>query len=485
MPGETRLRIQLPDAEKTVLVPLDRSPRRVTDVLRGAGIFLNTRCGERGLCQGCEVELVEGRFVGLDQAARTVTVGASGLIRGCQCRMTGTAPVTLRIPARSLLGHAPQIVSQFTLKVACAHHPLWRSAVLHAGTVGDSEDEVCSALAGQRQVESPVQCAARAASRIARLSSDGDVYVALEYDGQRWQVAEASKVDPGPRLGAAIDIGTTTVVVLLVDLATGEILAEQSAFNRQMQFGDDVVTRISLCAADPAMLGRLQAALLRDTLAPLLDQVLRQAQRSPADLAGITAAGNTTMLHLLVGADPGPMGTAPFTPAFLEHRRVRWAAPRTDPPSQPPAAARPVGRRDHDEAPADVPAPPATATAGPWLHVLPSAAAYVGADVCAGVLASGLVYDDGPSLLVDVGTNGEIVLKHDGRLRACATAAGPAFEGCGLSCGVRAGAGAVGHVSFSPDLLTVHTEVIGGGFRWESAVRPTSTFWEKVGATGC
>lgn len=463
MPAVARLHVQLPDAEKTILVPLDRAPRRLTDVLRGAGVFLNTRCGERGLCQGCEVELVSGRLVELDQAARTATVEAPGPIRGCQCGFTGTAPVTLRVPARSLLGHAPQVVSQFTLKVARASSPLGRATVLRAGSVGHSEAEVCGALAGQLQIERPVQCAAWAAAEIARLASDGDVHVALEYDGQRWQVAEVSHAALGRRLGAAIDIGTTTVVVLLVDLDTGDILAEQSAFNRQMQFGDDVVTRISLCAADPSMRGRLQAALLRDTLGPLLDQVLRQARRSEAEVGCVTAAGNTTMLHLLVGEDPGPMGTTPFTPAFLEHRRVRWAAPHGAPRAQPSAGGRPGQRRDDDDERADVPVPPTAEAARPWLHVLPGAAAYVGADVCAGVLASGLVYDDGPSLLVDVGTNGEIVLKHDGRMRACATAAGPAFEGCGLTCGVRAGAGAVGHVRLSPDPLRVHTEVIGGG----------------------
>jgi uncharacterized 2Fe-2S/4Fe-4S cluster protein (DUF4445 family) len=134
------------------------------------------------------------------------------------------------------------------------------------------------------------------------------------------------------------------------------------------------------------------------------------------------------MLHLFAGVDPTPMGTYPFAPVFLKHRVEQLPA---------------LGRAS--------------------LHLAPSAAAYIGADLTAGIVASGLAYDDGPSLLVDVGTNGEIILKHGDRLLGCATAAGPAFEGAGLTNGIRATTGAIEKIRLSGAPLKVQADVIGNG----------------------
>ncbi|HEX2972146.1 MAG TPA: hypothetical protein VHP11_07425, partial [Tepidisphaeraceae bacterium] len=192
-------------------------------------------------------------------------------------------------------------------------------------------------------------------------------------------------------VGVAIDIGTTTVALLLVDLSDGRILAKAASFNQQMHFGDDVVTRITLCFNKPQMVQQLQEAITHRTIEPLLMQALAEAGISREQLVSFTIAGNTTMLHLLAGVDPSPMGVSPFTPVFLEHQLMSpknvFIAPDDRPHSQ-------------------LPCPPTAA-----IHLLPSAAAYIGSDLTAGIIASGLLYDPGPSLLVDVGTNGEIILK--------------------------------------------------------------------------
>lgn len=231
--------------------------------------------------------------------------------------------------------------------------------------------------------------------------------------------------------GVAVDIGTTTVVAQLVDLASGEIVRRASAFNDQMRFGDDVLTRINLCYTLPSALSELQAAVVEGTLKPLLSELTADPSPlwSAADIP-LAIAGNTTMLHLLAGVDPSPMGIAPFTPRFLEHE---------------PLCAKAL----------DLP------TWAGEVHLLPCAAAYIGADLVAGAVAANLIYDDGPSLLVDVGTNGEILLKHEGGIIGCATAAGPAFEGSGLACGIRAGEGAIAHLRFSNGAYEVEVEKIG------------------------
>ena len=141
------------------------------------------------------------------------------------------------------------------------------------------------------------------------------------------------------------------------------------------------------------------------------------------------------MLHLLVGADPTPLGVAPFTPRFIQGRQIQAGEIRllTD---------------------GLVPETP--------IQLLPGFSAYVGADITAGVFASGMVFDPTPSLLVDIGTNGEIVLQSGGKLTACATAAGPAFEGCGLRCGTRAREGAVSDLDLKLNPFSLETETIGG-----------------------
>lgn len=227
--------------------------------------------------------------------------------------------------------------------------------------------------------------------------------------------------------GIAVDIGTTTVVAQLVRPTTGEVLAQQAEFNGQIHLGDDVLTRINLCSTDKAMIPALHQAVVK-TLNELTKAVCDSGGVEPSEVAAYTLSGNTTMLHLLAGVDPTPLGFTPFTPVFLDHQ-VRKGSD--------------LGLLASD---ADA-------------HLLPGGAAYVGADIMSGAFASGLMYDEGPSLLVDIGTNGEIVLKRGEHALGCATAAGPAFEGSGLSCGMRAGRGAVSHVWMHDD--RVSHEVIG------------------------
>lgn len=237
------------------------------------------------------------------------------------------------------------------------------------------------------------------------------------------------------RFAIAVDIGTTTVATALVDTHTRQIVGRASAFNRQIHLGDDVLTRINLCFTASEQVELLRDAVVANTLGPLFDELCEFAEEGePA--GAVVIAGNTTMLHLALGVDPSSMGVAPFTPTFLEHRAIR--------------ATQWFG------------GPHRALAADAMVHLLPSAAAYVGADIVGGVLVSGMGYETSTVMLVDVGTNGEIALHHDGKLTACATAAGPAFEGQGLRSGVRATDGAICNVGFDPDHGAIDLETIGG-----------------------
>ena len=391
---------------------------RLSDLLRRKHFPLNTRCGQRGLCDGCVVELLAGSLTNM-ATGETVT-GTGQAVRGCEYRLAHAGPVTVRIPPRSLLAYQPQVVSEFKTNVPRAHDPLWQQVAIPAGGL--------ESLQRRR----PVKCSGHLvrsdfSQTHAADGKPGKGWATLEYRDDHWLVTgTAATPDPQP-LGVAVDIGTTTVALLVCDLRDGRVLAGAANFNKQMHLGDDVLTRINLCSTDATQLKHLQDLIVNETLHPLLNEALGKAGATLAQVRCMTVAGNTTMLHLFAGVDPSSMGLAPFTATFLEHRLVT------------------------------LPGWPFT------IHLLPGAAAYVGADLTAGAFATGLVYDEGPSLLVDVGTNGEIILKRGNHLSGCATAAGPAFEGAGMTNGVRATDGAIAHIALKQKPFAVLAEQIGQG----------------------
>jgi len=356
-----RLKLETPDGcvEVGVNAPDARLP--LSELLAHRGHPLNTRCGGRGLCGGCEVGLRAGTLQRPD--GTTVGPGPDDRLRSCQLRLTGKADVTVTLPARSLLKHEPAIVAEFKINVPWAHDPL----------------------------------------------------------------------DPDARIGASVDVGTTTVALLLSDLKTGKVLSEASAFNAQIRFGEDVLTRIQMCSQGAAAVQQLQRAVAVETIQPLLTEACQEAGVALGDVGVMTVAANTTMQHLLAGVDPSPLGVHPFTAVFLEHRIY---------------APKELGL-EFGGAKAKV-------------HLLPGPAAYVGADLAAGLVATGMLYDEGPVLLVDVGTNGEIIAKVGDRLVGCATAAGPAFEGAGLSSGTRGVKGAIERIRLEASPFRAELGVIGG-----------------------
>jgi len=439
------------DSVQPIPIAPGDSAQPLTAPLRAAGLGLNTRCAEHGRCSGCLVDLLDGALTNLATGEVVEAQNAPRRIRACQFRLVPPRGATIRIPVSSLLAGRAQIVSRFALRTAYELRPLYR--VLHLGreelqAIGPGAAALERALARRLQVER-VRLGAPAEALSSRAGTEG-LYVAVERWQDEWAVAAVTAGQPPRPIGAAVDIGTTTVVVCVVDLETGQILGEASAFNAQLPFGEDVLTRIESCSRHPTMLARLQHAVAGETLVALLHEACAAGGVPPADLHSITVAGNTTMLHLLAGVDPTPIGVSPFTPAFLAHRAMRWGDLCAGAAAAASPAARPETHRGD-----------ASQFARAAVHLLPGAAAYIGADIVAGVLASGLAADAGPSLLIDLGTNGEIVLKNGAELLGCSTAAGPAFEGVGLRCGMRAMEGAVSHVKLAAPDYTAELSVIG------------------------
>lgn len=365
------VRVQTPSGEYRFCVGKADRDRPLTDILAEHGFVLNTPCGQEGQCEGCCIELTSGSVIEGHTQEAIHADGDPTEILACQHR-PGPKTFTLRLPMHALSWAEPHVLDDFQIAELSTIDPIWPDDSTPAGI----------------NVKRP--------------------------------------------LGAAIDVGTTTVTLMLVDLANGEVLSRASDVNHQVRFGEDVLTRINLCMQDPNAVVRLSNALVWDTIAPLLKQAAQEIGADPNEIVCLTVAGNTTMLHLLAGEDPSPLGVAPFKPVFLEHRRMSIGEVGLGEPFNPQAV----------------------------FHLLPGAAAYIGADLTAGVVASGMLDGPGTAMLVDIGTNGEVVLKHGDTLMGCATAAGPAFEGTGLSHGCRAGKGTINHIHLTKSPFAVGIDVI-------------------------
>jgi uncharacterized 2Fe-2S/4Fe-4S cluster protein (DUF4445 family) len=226
-----------------------------------------------------------------------------------------------------------------------------------------------------------------------------------------------------------VDIGTTTVEAYLSNLSTGQPLDRASAYNRQMSRGEDVISRI-IYARDAERLRELQAYVVA-TINSLIDEMLARQDLVPEDITFVTVAGNTTMTHLFLGLKPDYIRLEPYVPAAG---------------SFVPVIGCRLGLHVHPEAHVDC---------------LPGIGAYVGGDIAAGVLRSGMHEDERITLFIDVGTNGEMVLGNSEWLISCACSAGPAFEGAGATSGVRAVQGAIEEAWIDPRTLEPTISTIG------------------------
>ena len=262
----------------------------------------------------------------------------------------------------------------------------------------------------------------------ARLRSQGFSGTAVVREGELLDFEEGDTTDA--LYAAAFDLGTTTLAAALLDMRSGAALASAAEMNPLITWGDDVISRITAAAGNSDTLKAMQAALLKK-IARMLEAMAGEAGIALQHIYEIAFAGNTTMEHLLCGVDPAPLGQVPFVSAFSRSHRY---------------AARHFGLPVHSEA---------------ECHVFPVIGGFVGGDTVAALLATDFDAGDGIRLLMDAGTNGELVLAHGDRLWAASTAAGPAFEGARISRGMRAARGAVEGVLFREN--TVSLAVIGGG----------------------
>jgi len=371
-----------------------------------AGIILQMPCGGQGTCGKCKVQIESADKPSL----------------ACQTRVDG--PIVVNVPAESMFETRQQILVDHGGETG-ELSPVVRKVTFEL--VPPSREDVRSDMARLYDalgddINAPADLVREVPGFLRRNDWRGTAVLVED----RLIALEAGDTT-GDTYGVAFDLGTTTVVGTLFDLTGGGEKSVASRMNGQIAHGDDVISRIHAVRENPGSLARLQEAILA-TVNDILGALVSQADISPASIYEIVFAGNSTMQQILAGLDPSALGEVPFVQVFDK------------------AMTLPASRLGLQ------------ANAGAEAYLFPQVGGFVGGDTVAGMVAARLDRQDEPVLLVDIGTNGEIVLATSDHLLAASTAAGPAFEGARITQGMRATSGAIEKVVINDD---VSLNVIG------------------------
>jgi len=417
--------------QKEVKVIFEPSGRAVyalpgTTILEAAaraGFIIHTPCGGSAKCAKCLIRIRSGHCPPLDK--ETVILGETRISEGfrlaCQSRISG--PVTIEIPEMSLFQTHQQILTRDSGDSLDVLPRVRKTAISIPPATPHGPQSALERLRAAG-VTAPVSVSALRALPGAMHSPGGTLTVVYVDD-------EVIALESGDTTacchGIAFDIGSTTLVGTLVDLITGADVAIAARVNPQTSFGDDVISRIQKCRIESTGLAQLQGAIL-EGVNKIIDELERKSEVGRLCVYEVVFAGNTTMQQILCGIDPSALGELPFSPVFRE--ALEWQA------SDLHLHVHPCAK----------------------VYIFPQIGGFVGGDTTAGIVATRLDRTFTPTLLVDIGTNGEIVLAHNGETLATSVAAGPAFEGARITHGMRATGGAIEKVLLDGD---VSINVIG------------------------
>ncbi|HIQ21426.1 MAG TPA: DUF4445 domain-containing protein [Planctomycetes bacterium] len=448
--SEFRIRF-LPDERETVV----EDGTSLLEAARLANVYVGAICGGEGSCGKCRVIVRQGDVEGESTEYLTRDEIRRGYVLACQ--VFPRSDLVVEVPPESRLVGYEGIDRESERFRDFAHRgaeappaqldPVIEKfyLVLPEPTLDDptaDQERLLEAVAKRRG--GPLQMGLKVTRQLPRVlrrlqvrrsswnwTWDGRVTAVV---APRSDVNELLDVEPGDtsdrNYGLALDIGTTTVVAHLVDLTTGTTREAAAKYNSQIRYGADVISRIN-AARRPGGAAAMHQAVVQD-VETLIDDLVKRAQVGRKNIYCAVASGNTAMLHFLLGLEVDLIRLSPFVPAAV---------------NPPPVRAAEVGLRIQPRG---------------ILYVMPMVGSFVGGDITAGILASGLHRGEELALLFDIGTNGEVVLGNRDFLVACSASAGPAFEGGSVSCGMRAASGAIDSVRIFHRNLAVSATTIDG-----------------------
>lgn len=411
-PATTKVSIEFQPHDKVTRVPPGMT---IFNAANWIGLPIDSTCGAKGTCGKCKVRILSGHNGATAADRRIFTTAELNEGWRLSCRSEAQADVVCEVPR--LMGNPKAALMGFDRHVILNANVHKIPVTLEPPSLADQRSDfnrIRDALAPEGYA---VEASLNLLRRLPRVLRSNRWQVTAVVVGQELVSVEGG--DTSKRaFGLAFDIGTTTVVGALLDLNSGAPAAVLSTLNGQAVHGADVISRISHTMMHEDGLIQLNKAIL-STLNRLIAELLQQGQVEPHEVYEVVTAGNATMQHLFLGVDPEAIGLEPFIPVVEEMAQ---------------ASAHEVGLEIMPQA---------------QVHCLPYLGAYVGADLVAGLLATGLAQNEGVRLLVDVGTNGEIILGSAARTVATAAPAGPAFEGAQIQDGMRASDGAIEAVTIT------------------------------------
>ena len=401
------------------------------ELARRANVAIDAPCSGNGSCGKCRVKLVDGEVETIPSRHITQEEFEAGWRLSCNSKVMGDCTVFVPDIASAYQSRmktadlsSPKEIAIFEdcqsqLKDSgIAFENNYRAVVVEMAeptlddTMPDNERLTWAVqqVLGVENVKIPFGVMVKLASTLRE--NNFTVCVKGQLQGDTFLCMEISAPADTAIVGCAIDIGTTTVTMVLTDLVTGKLLAKGSSGNGQIRYGADVINRIIEQGRDGGK-KKLQDAIVKETLNPIIANLCRTAGISARSILRLCVAANTTMNHLFVGVDAEPVRMEPYIPSFFGWKGLTAGDLKL--PANPLAQ----------------------------VQIAPNIGSYVGGDITAGTLATGLWDSDEMSLFIDLGTNGEIVFGNRDFMMSCACSAGPAFEGGDISCGMRATDGAI------------------------------------------
>lgn len=412
----------------------DHKGKLLSDIISAVGIPLDLRCSGKGICGRCLVVLEKGKYSNPD-GILDISPDSPVQVKSCRCTSLG-GEGTITVPESAIAGRDGRIDEHFKRASEVflpAIHILTLDLPEQSLEGPVTEVDLLSRLVCGKLELDGVGCnikVLRELPGILKKSRSIDVCVIAGDDG-RWSIVRVGAAESLHKVrAAAVDVGTTTVAAVLINPFNGDILCRASTYNQQMRNGDNVASRISFAAESSLNLRTMQQLVMVETIDPLLCELCEKSGTDADDIIFAALAGNTVMNHLALGINPVSIGSLPFSPVTNVY---------------PACLASDIGL---------LAAPDAV------IQCVPSISGYIGGDLTAGIAVSELDFAEGVSALIDIGTNSETVLNDNGQLYSCAAAAGPAFEGAGVSCGMRAADGAVEGVKINEE-LDFQIKVIG------------------------
>ena len=392
--------------------------------LREAGYYFPSSCGGRGLCGRCRVKVLEGaELLSPPSAAEERLLTPEELSEGwrlaCQASVVKEGRFLLELPKpeHQLMLEGLERPVPLRPPVAKASVRLARPSLEDLRPDAERLLQAVGATRADMTVLRGLPDLLRSGQGLHVVVRQGEVL--------------AVRAEDLPLLGLAVDIGTTKLAAYLVDLEAGSLLATAGHVNPQIAYGEDIISRIAFAMKELGGARVLQEVLVKG-LNELVEEVCQLAKAEPSDVQEVVCVGNTVMHHTLLGISLAGLGVSPFTPAIAAPLEVK---------------ARELGLKVGE---------------GAYIYLPPPIAGFVGSDALADAISSGLHEADETAMLIDIGTNTEVILAHEGELWACSCASGPAFEGWRITCGTRAIRGAIDSVRLDERTGEVVFTTVGG-----------------------